>query len=633
MSLGRRAPAVWRAFIAASLVLWPSLAAGEDRQLPEVTSEGRSEPAEAEPRDPTAFATTVPTRGGERSRVADLVQSAPGAVVRDLGLNQPATVSLRGSTSDQVLVLLDDVPLNPACGGGVDLSTVPLSFVDRVLILRGAVGARYGEAAVGGAISLTTRRPSTDSHDYFGELSYGSFGTAEGSLGYAGPLRPDLSLLVTAFGSGSKGNFAYPYASRPIVAPDEVEWLERENNTSRRGGALARLSYSGSAIDASLLVMVDGGDRGIPGQVSFPTPTTREADVRGLASGGVAWSSGGLRLEGRVGGRLSRLQWGTWDEHGSPQDESMLSAEASASWLWGHHSFGVGLSGAREALESEYHGAHARGRIGAFASDEMTWSFLSVIPAFRYDRVGSSNGLSPKLGVSVPVTDSLTLKANAGRSFRAPSFGELFLEQGVLQPNPDLRPETSTFVDAGPEVRWRGIVASAAGFWGRYDDLILYELYAPMRARPYNFGRAEVWGGELEAEARPWLLDLHASYAMSFSADRTDDARFLNRELPYHPRHRLHARAGIAWWRLESHLEADVQSAQYLNRTSTDSLPGHARFDLGASVILDREVGLSVHAELKNLTNARDQDLYGYPLSGRSVYLAVRIDSKDRSAP
>ncbi len=637
MAIGLRAQGVLSVLLGTGCLLLrapPVLAqTPPDHELPEVVSEGQAEPEDsAEAKDPTSFATSVPKRAGEGERVADLARAAPGVLVRDYGLNQPATVSLRGSSADQVMVLLDGIPLNSSAGGGLDLSTLPAALVERAEVVRGAVGARYGAGAVGGVLSLQTRRPLPGERSWFGELSYGSFGTAEVATGVAGALGERVTALGSAFAYGSDGDFPYSYAERPTSAPDERTPAVRANNQARRFGGLARLSFTGE-VEGDVLVEADGGERGVPGSYRFPTSDLKQEDQRALLGSRIAFGAAGLRFEGRLGGRLGRLRLGTWAEAGDPQDEALLDAGFSASGLFGRHAVELGLTGGREWLSSTGHGAPARSRLGVYAADEFTWRWLTVVPALRFERVGRDDGWSPKLGASAAVGEHVALKANAGRSFRSPSFGELYLESGLLIPNPELVPETGTYVDLGPEVRWAGLTVSAAGFWGLYDDIIVYELYPPRRARPYNLGRAEVWGGELEALFHRGPLDLSAAYTLTFSANRYDDPRFLDKELPYRPRHRLHARASATYWRLAGHVDADLQSEQFTNRSNTTTQPGWARVDVGASVVLDRSLGLSLHAEFKNLLDSSDEDLYAYPLPGRSFHLAVRFDSTTRSTP
>ena len=55
--------------------------------------------------------------------------------VQDLGSGF-ATVSIRGSTAEQVVVYLDGVPLNRALGGGVNLADLPLAQIESIEIYR-----------------------------------------------------------------------------------------------------------------------------------------------------------------------------------------------------------------------------------------------------------------------------------------------------------------------------------------------------------------------------------------------------------------------------------------------------------------------------------------------------------------
>jgi iron complex outermembrane receptor protein len=152
-----------------------------------------------------------------------------------------------------------------------------------------------------------------------------------------------------------------------------------------------------------------------------------------------------------------------------------------------------------------------------------------------------------------------------------------------------------------------------------------------MRAIPENFKGARVWGGELEALVQHRYFSVSASYTLNFSEN--GDPRSQGKELPYRPRHRFHGRGSFNWGRFEAHVDADAQTELWQNRNNTSQLPGRVRVDVGASVILDRGLGLSLHADLRNLFESWDRDLYGYSLPGRAVYVAVRFDSSQRSTP
>ena len=83
---------------------------------------------------------------------AEVLERVPGVVVRSTGASGAQTVSIRGSAADAVLVLVDGVPLNDPVSGEADVGAVPAQSIDRVTVLPGARGARYGPRATAGVL-------------------------------------------------------------------------------------------------------------------------------------------------------------------------------------------------------------------------------------------------------------------------------------------------------------------------------------------------------------------------------------------------------------------------------------------------------------------------------------------------
>ncbi|MFP2911966.1 TonB-dependent receptor domain-containing protein [Pyxidicoccus sp. 3LFB2] len=233
------------------------------------------------------------------------------------------------------------------------------------------------------------------------------------------------------------------------------------------------------------------------------------------------------------------------------------------------------------------------------------------------------------------------LRANAGQSHRAPSFLELYIRQGTLLPNPGLKPERALYADAAvswqsdarEEPRWS---ATAGAFGALYENLIAYELYPPLLARPYNFDAARVWGVELEGEARPlpWL-SASTSYTWLRTQNRFGDPRFFGVDLPYRPRHKWvgRVRAGPDW--LNARTEVLYQGSQLVNRTGSRSLPSRTLLSAGASSTFLHRPDITLSVEVKNLLDVRAYDFTGFPLPGRAAYvtLAVALDRDDSASP
>ena len=110
---------------------------------------------------PSSFSTTIYTEDyeGEFETTADLINLAPGTTVRDFGgFGKLKTVSIRGSSNEQVVILLDGIKINNSLGGGVDLSTIPAGIIDRIEVIRGGSSAIAGTEAIGGIINIITKK-------------------------------------------------------------------------------------------------------------------------------------------------------------------------------------------------------------------------------------------------------------------------------------------------------------------------------------------------------------------------------------------------------------------------------------------------------------------------------------------
>ncbi|MBX7097977.1 MAG: TonB-dependent receptor [Myxococcaceae bacterium] len=617
--------------LAAALALVSFGAAAQDAVLPPV--DVPAPPAEPSPtarREPTAVTTTIDANehAGEGKDVAALLATAPGVATQSsAGLLQRQTVSLRGASSNGVLVLLDGIPLG-ATGASTDLSLIPAPLVDRVEVLRGASG-RLGPGALGGAVNLVTRRP-TDAVELSAEGAGGSFGTFQGHLTGAGPLGPGEGLALV-YGARTAGDFGYLADDTPSLPGDPLQRRTRANNDAAQGGGL--LAWRARSGPTSLDVVGEGMglDRGLAGPAALPSADARQSTAHGL---------GGLRLARDLdgGGDLSLFSWARLDRLAlrgggltavaAAQVDAAAGVELSARRLvFERHGLEGTLSLAGEWL-SGGSAAPSWARLGLSVSDEVLFfdGAFSLVPSVRLDVTGPFLGVSPRLGAVALLPKGFELRANVGQAHRPPSFLELYVEQGTLAPNALLRPERAFATDAA--VAWRGERAfgQAAVFGQWTQDLITYEYYPPSRARPYNFENARALGVELEARAEPTsFVSLAASYTFLLAQNLKEDPRYYLKHLPYRPQHAAHALASVGPSWLRARAELLVQSEQYANRTEAVVLPARALVTVGLGSKLPLAWPVTVSAEVRNLLDVQTMDLDGYPLPGRGFFLSLGV--------
>ena len=313
----------------------------------------------------------------------------------------------------------------------------------------------------------------------------------------------NASLLVSASAEGTGGDFGYVFDPTPNEPSDPTLDLERENNATARGGLLARWTRPGARrLDA--LVQLSGGRRELPGWPTQLTPDDWQDDARALASVRLA-SAGPWGTLVAVRGSIRGDRLDVHDETTGTIRQRGGAASAEGE-LRARHPLGVAalaLSVEGEALDGSGPG-RARASFGAALSDELEpTGWLRVAPAVRVERVGAFDGLSGKLGASARLGGPLALRASVGRTFRVPAFAELYLEQGLVQPNPALDPELGQGGDLALLLEHPRLLASAGAHATLYDELIFYQPATGGRLKPFNSGKALVRGVELELATPP----------------------------------------------------------------------------------------------------------------------------------
>ncbi|HYV19420.1 MAG TPA: TonB-dependent receptor plug domain-containing protein, partial [Verrucomicrobiae bacterium] len=260
------------------------------------------EPADRLRADPTAFGTVI-----EAAQWADRITTLPellrgvvGVQVKSIG-DTLSTVSIRGSTAEQVMVYLDGVPLNRAAGGAVNLADIPLAQVARIEVYRGMTPASLPQASIGGAIVITTRAPKGPAAGD-GWVSAGSYRTGEVSASY-GEEKPRGGWRVAADGAGSDGDFPYLDPNGTPDDPTDDEVTARVNNDFRRAHALARGHWRAGETALGFELDAFRREQGVPGLDAFTSPTARLETSRVLVSGTAeraGLASGRLVLRGAL---------------------------------------------------------------------------------------------------------------------------------------------------------------------------------------------------------------------------------------------------------------------------------------------------------------------------------------------
>ena len=614
-------------------------------QEPDETIEVVGEKPTGSPRAPAAQSTVIEASrfGGEVRSVSEMLLTAPGVSVHALGgPGQAATLSLRGASADESLVLLDGIPLQGPGGGAVDLGTLPATLLERLVVSRGVLGAQFGAGALGGVVELLPRTAGQGAAGGV-QLAAGSFGTAQAAVDLATPLGEGGSVLVAVQADRTAGDFEYARQRTPNVPDAPWYGFTRQDADAKGISGLARFARSvASQAEVDLLLQGSAGERGLPGPAGAYPPDrpsrSRELDESGLGGVRLRGAAGDASWNARIYGRLDRVelrgvsafggdcQDGAADCPRVDQRSSTARAEGEAEAPLAGTRFKTSLSAGEEWMHVNGADPHRRTLLSLALSDDLSLPHgFSLHPALRIERVGKDAGASPALTAAWKPSESgpLELRAGWGLSFRPATFSELYLERGGIAPDPTLHPERAWSADAGAAWRTDALTLSAGLFWSSYRDLIVYELYPPARAKPFNVGSARIAGLELQVIVKlPAGFLGEASYSFLDAVNQRPGAQQGN-QLPYRPPHRLFARLARRGDRLEGYGEASFTSSMPRDLYGSAHLPNQLLLNAGLGL---RAAGpLWIDVEAKNLLDDRTlEDLFQYPLPGLSIAVIAR---------
>lgn len=550
--------------------------------------------------------------------IARALQRLPGVtVIRSGGLGSFTSLSVRGSASERVLVLVDGARLNDvaAPSGGLDWSSVMSGGVERVELLRGSGSLVWGSDALGGVVHLTTRAADglEASAEYGGDRQFsGALALGDNGADHTFGLSAGY-ITRRGFSSAATGSEADGFSQLSFSARGDVELSPQ-------------WALFGSARHAS-------GEAGIDG---FPPPyytffdTQERQDSRQTsARGGVEYVAGATTATLSLA--TSQTRRDLVDEAFSPDPYYSTTGQSTRAeargraaisdsfaligggdWEW--TSFSDGFAKARTNIASTH------GLLEWTAGDN-----LRVMAGGRYDHHGIFGGaVSMAANASVDLADQWRARASWGEGFKAPSLFQLHSDYG----NQQLAPERSDSFDLGLEHAAQGRAFAVTLFRNSSRNLIDFIGCPPLgtgicAGRPDgtydNIGRTRSQGLELEGSVQ-LAAGVEAGLAYAYTTSTNLET---GRRLARRPRH-----AGtftLDWHALEAltfGADLRVVSASFDNAANTVLLGGHALLDLRASWDFGDHVQL--YGRIENAWDEGYQTAAGYATQGRAVFVGVR---------
>jgi vitamin B12 transporter len=601
---------------------------------------------------------TIEERG--YATLAEALSAVPGLRIVQTGPSgQTATVFLRGTNSNHVLVLRDGVPVNdPSTPNGLfNFGDDLLDDVERIEVVRGPLASLYGSGAIGGVINLITRR-GAGAFNGVAEAGGGTQRTVRGSA-YAGGQAGALDGMLAAGSVSTRGSNIVP----PRIATNigERDGQSAQAVTANVGasigqdtrlGLIARWRRNDFGLDNIGSPIVDDPDQSGRSEMGALQATANTALIDGK------WRTGLSLARINEDRRFRNLPHGA-DPNRNSADNRYEAWRTDLQW---NNSLRLPDAPGVANTVATFGVQHTR--------DEAKVSVRSSSGgfAFNQDVDARTHSTGGNLGLQGTVLDRLDLsggvryddprdfeeattwrlggvwrlpylplpvRANAayGTGFRTPTLFDRFGTDGFgYRGNPNLRPEKSSGWEAGlaadiPAGPLGLVTLSSTYFQTEITDLIVTQ-FSPVYTQ-VNAGTADIKGVENTLTVSPvsWAT-LSLSYTWTQAESGTTGQQLARR-----PRHQ-----GAATLRVVP-IDGVVVTPELLvfgpareNAFASYNDAGNA---ISTSQMNDGGVALNLTARWRivqgwevfgigrNLTNSRYEPANGFVQPGRSVFAGL----------
>jgi len=491
--------------------------------------------------------------------ISDVLKHVSGVDVRQRGVHGvQADVSIRGGSYEQTLIMVDGVNISDPQTGhhNMDLP-VNLNDIERIEIVKGPASRTYGPNAVGGVINIITR--DVDGNSFEGHGAYGEYGYYD--LGAQAALSLDkVADRLSASRRYSSGYLGGKDSDFDIKTINYKSMLKTGSSTFRLG-----LGFTDK-------------DFGAYKFYSDTFPDQREKTETFLVYGNAELKMADMEVTPRIHWRHHKDEFkininGVWNANEHRTD--VFGAQVNTLINSGLGTTSIGGQAELEDMESSSLGDHDRGREAVFFEhrfypcDRLTVGVGTS--AVHYSSWGWEYW--PGADMSIELRDGLTWFTSFEKSFRVPTYTELYYVTPANQGNPGLYPEKSWTGETG--LRWltKGITANFSLFYRDSEDVIDWTRRPGETTwRAANIGTVRTKGGEAGITFYPqsfftvnWLSSAGIAYTY-LDSDRNTQGMESKYALDY-LRHQINGSVVFTW--LPSLKQ--VIKARYGNRMEGDT--------------------------------------------------------------
>ncbi len=549
--------------------------------------------------------------------ITELLQRQRGIEVsRNGGPGANASVFLRGSNGNQVIVLIDGVRIGSASSGAAAWNAIPLGAVDHIEVVYGPLSTLYGADAIGGVVQIFTRK-GQGSLALDANVMAGTYGTRSGTAGISGSAGA-FNYALSAGKERSSGFSSTLPASASYNIDDDG--YDRKHANGQLAWQIAR------GHELGVLFLHSDQEADFDSGTKARAWSTQKLDTAAL------YSRNRLNDAWQMTTQIAQSR----DKSGSFTATASTTAASQINTKQSQYSWQNDIALGTDSLQllAEHRKEEIESNTAALVRERSTTSWAASYNMKRGDhllaaaaRNDDSSQYGSKstgsLGYGYRITPGLRVNASYGTSFRAPTFNELYYPGYGLPTN---RPEEGRNREIGIHFEQGATALGAVAYRNKLTDLLVNISPCP---RPgfrsgcaYNVNQATLEGISLSARQQ-----LGNSFTLSANADLQnpqDDAsgKLLVRRAKRHGNVALEYTAGS----LTTGAEWQVSGYRFDDTANRNRLGGYGLLNLHAAWEFDRSWTATLR--WNNVTDKHYELARNYATAGSTVHAGLRYSYK-----
>jgi vitamin B12 transporter len=548
--------------------------------------------------------------------IDDALQTGSNVSIQSRGrFGVQTDIGIRGSLFSQNLILIDGIPLNDqqTAHHNFDIP-IPHTLIERIEVLKGPGSSQYGANAFGGVINIITQEPKESSGSI--RLSGGEHGLFEG----AGSITVTPAFLRSSNSFELRRSDGYRYDT-------DFSLFNLSTNT--------RVD-----LPWGVYSFLGGYSKKVFGAYDFYSPGRNKPSKEWTETTFFTLSTtldySSLKIIPRIYYRKHydkflfdiRIPDRYLNEHRTHNIGGEIIGQIQASERFTCIS---GLEANLNTITSSSLGNHHQSLLAVFISSQFTTENRITLDLGMRADFHSDYGtqFNPTAGAGYIFSSRGKIFATLGRSFRTPSYTELYYSDPSTVGNPNLRPEVGWSAESGIDYmlgnNWH---CSASFFYRDQTNLIDYVRFLPSDTQSVavNFISAKTRGFDADIH---WQMlsftetpdeDDLSIQQITFSYEYLDShiergSVYSSRYAFTHPRHRIFMSVSAI---IPFAITVSLDAAHFIKLNQDNYTLINAR-------VIKHFGSISMFVRGTNLLNKSYEEIIGVPLPGRWLWGGIEL--------